>query len=98
MAAYVIVDTRLIDAGAYEDYKVKARPIIEKFGGKYLARGGAMEVLEDELWRPSRMVVVEFADMSQALSCLRSAEYLAVRPIRHANAKSTVLVVEGLPS
>jgi uncharacterized protein (DUF1330 family) len=96
MAAYVIVDTKLTNADAYEEYKTKARPIIEKFGGKYQARGGKMEILEDDLWRPSRLVIIEFADMDQALTCLRSAEYLSVRPIRHANAKATVVVVEGL--
>jgi uncharacterized protein (DUF1330 family) len=42
------------------------------------------------------MVIIEFADMDQALTCLRSVEYLSVRPIRHANAKATVVVVEGL--
>jgi uncharacterized protein (DUF1330 family) len=75
---------------------VKARPIIEQFGGRYRARGGQLEILEDQLWRPSRIVVIEFDDMKQALACLRSSEYLAVRPIRHANAQSTVVVVEGL--
>jgi uncharacterized protein (DUF1330 family) len=96
MNAYVIVDTKLENPEAYEDYKAKARPIIEQFGGRYRARGGRLEILEDQLWRPSRMVVIEFDDMKQALACLRSPEYLAVRPIRHANAQSTVIVVEGL--
>jgi uncharacterized protein (DUF1330 family) len=96
MAAYVIVDTKLRNAAAYEDYKVKARTIIEKFGGKYLARGGRLEVLEDELWRPSRLVVIEFESTEKALKCLRSREYLSVVPIRHANAESTVAIVEGL--
>jgi uncharacterized protein (DUF1330 family) len=96
MAAYVIVDTKLHNAAAYESYKLKARPIIEKFGGKYLARGGGLEVLEDELWRPSRLVVIEFESMERALECLRSPEYLLVRPIRRANAQSTVAIVEGL--
>jgi uncharacterized protein (DUF1330 family) len=96
MAAYVIVDTKLEHPEAYEEYKLKARPIVEKFGGKYRARGGKMEILEDDLWRPSRIVILEFADMDQALACLRSAEYLSVRPIRQANAKATLVVVEGL--
>jgi uncharacterized protein (DUF1330 family) len=40
MAAYLIVDTLLNDAALYEQYKLKAGPLIEKFGGEYLARGG----------------------------------------------------------
>ena len=96
MTAYVIVDTKLANPEAYEEYKVKAKAIIEGFGGKYLARGGRLEVLEDDLWRPSRLVIIEFPTMAQALSCLRSPEYSAVLPIRKANAKATVTVVEGL--
>jgi uncharacterized protein (DUF1330 family) len=96
MAAYAIVDTKLSNPEAYEEYKTRARPIIESFGGKYLARGGRLEVLEDELWRPSRLVIIEFSDMAQALNCFRSPLYSAVKPIRQANAKATVTIVEGL--
>jgi uncharacterized protein (DUF1330 family) len=32
MAAYLIVDTLLDDADLYEEYKLKATPLIEKFG------------------------------------------------------------------
>jgi Domain of unknown function (DUF1330) len=46
MAAYLIVDTLLHDADPYEQYKAKARPLIEKFGGEYLARGGRMKPFE----------------------------------------------------
>ena len=96
MTAYVIVDTKLHNPQAYEEYKVKAKPIIEHFGGTYRARGGKLEILEDDLWKPNRLVVIEFPSMQQALTCLRSPEYLKVRPIRHANAKATVVVVEGM--
>ena len=71
--------------------------IVEKFGGVYRARGGKMEVLESDLWTPSRVVVIEFPSMAQAKTCLGSAEYLAVRPLRHANAKATLLILDGLP-
>jgi uncharacterized protein (DUF1330 family) len=60
MAAYVIVDTKLHNPEAYEEYKAKARAVIERFGGIYRARGGKLEVLEDNLWKPSRLVVIEF--------------------------------------
>jgi uncharacterized protein (DUF1330 family) len=96
MAAYVIVDTKLENPEAYEEYKQKARPIVEKFGGVYRARGGTMEVLEADLWKPSRLVIIEFPSVTQAKTCLGSAEYRAVRHLRHANAKATLIIVEGL--
>jgi uncharacterized protein (DUF1330 family) len=98
MTAYVIVDTKLENPDAYEEYKQKAKPIVEKFGGVYRARGGRMEVLEADLWKPSRMVIIEFPSVAQAKTCLSSAEYLAVRPLRHANAKATLVIVEGVPA
>lgn len=96
MAAYLIVDTKLENPSAYEEYKTKARPIIEKFGGKYLARGGAMEILENDLWAPSRLVLIEFPDREKAKAALQSKEYQSVLPIRHAHAKSTLVLVEGI--
>jgi uncharacterized protein (DUF1330 family) len=96
MTAYVIVDTKLENPEAYEEYKQKARPIVEKFGGVYCARGGKMEMLESDLWTPSRLVIIEFPSMAQAKTCLGSAEYLAVRPLRHANAKATLVILDGL--
>jgi uncharacterized protein (DUF1330 family) len=46
MSAFVIVDTRIENPEAYEEYKKLAKPIAEKYGGRYRARGGAMDVRE----------------------------------------------------
>jgi len=95
MTAYVIVDTKITDPVAYEGYKKLARPIVEKFGGKYLARGGKLDVVEDNLWAPTRIVILEFADMATARKMLDSEEYAPVAAIRHANADCTAIIVEG---
>ena len=75
MAAYLIVDTLLDDADLYEEYKLKARPLIEKFGGEYLARGGRKTLRETDLWSPTRLVLVRFSDVETANRCLDSFEY-----------------------
>ena len=95
MAAYLIVDTLLGDADVYEQYKVKARPLIEKFGGEYLARGGRMTVRETDLWTPSRLVLVKFADLETANRCLDSLEYQQILPISKKSARRTAVIVEG---
>jgi len=95
MSAYIIADTKIENAQAYETYKAQARPIAEKFGGVYLARGGAMDVLDDDLWQPTRIVIIEFPDMEKARAFANSEEYKPVAAIRHANAKSTLLIVDG---
>lgn len=96
MAAYLIVDTLLDNPQAYEEYKVRAKPIIERFGGVYLARGGAVTVREDDLWSPTRIVVVEFPDMATANCCLDSADYQAVLPISKNSARRTAIIVDGI--
>ena len=35
----------------------------EKYGGEYLARGGFMEVVQDELWSPTRIVIIKFPNV-----------------------------------
>ena len=96
MPAYLIVDTQIENAEAYEEYKALARPIAEKYGGVYRARGGDMEILETDLWTPTRIVIIEFPDMESARAFANSDEYAPVKPIRQNNAKCTLAIVEGV--
>ena len=96
MPAYLIVDTAIENAEAYEAYKALARPIAERFGGVYRARGGAMQVIENELWTPTRLVIIEFPDMAAARAFIDSPDYAPVAALRHANARCTLALVEGL--
>jgi len=95
MTAYILVDTKINNPEEYEDYKKLAKPIAEKFGGKYLARGGNMEVMENGLWTPERLVLIEFPDMTSARSFINSAEYAPVKMIRHENADCSLVIFEG---
>ena len=95
MAAYLIVDTLLNDPNLYEQYKLKARTLIEKFGGEYLARGGRMTLRETDLWSPSRLVLVRFPDVETANRCFDSAEYQEILSISKRSARRTAVIVEG---
>lgn len=95
MAAYLIVDTLLNDPKLYEEYKAKARPLIEKFGGEYLARGGKMTLRETDLWSPSRLVLVRFRDVETANRCLDSPEYQQIFTISKKSARRTAVILEG---
>ena len=92
----MIVDVNIHDVDPYEIYKSQVTPIIEKFGGEYLVRGGAHEVLENDLWSPTRMVMVRFPDKKSALDFIHSDEYAPVKKMRRDNSDGTVLIVEGL--
>ena len=95
MTAYLIVDTKINDKEAYEEYKIRAKPIVESFGGKYLVRGGYTTVLEDELWTPTRLVVVRFPSREAAENFLSCDEYAPVKAIRHKHAQTTMTIVDG---
>lgn len=96
MTAYLLVDTKIADAEGYEAYKARAKPIVEEHGGRYLARGGALDIREDDLWRPTRLVLIEFPSMDAARGFLNSEPYRPVKALRHANADCTVVLLEGL--
>ena len=96
MAAYLVVDTDLSNPEAYEAYKLKARPIAEKYGGEYLARGGKMNLMETQLWSPKRLVWVRFPSFEQAQAFYDSAQYQAILPISAASARRTVVILEGI--
>jgi uncharacterized protein (DUF1330 family) len=94
VTAYVIVDIDVIDPAAYEGYKKVAPGTVASFGGKYLARGGATEVLEGD-WHPHRLVILEFGSSARAKEWLHSSEYAPARQQRHQAARSNMVVVEG---
>ena len=96
MAAYLVVDTLLTDPALYEKYKLLAKPLAEKFGGEYLARGGEMIIKETDLWHPTRVVLIKFPDAQAANRFYESQEYLAILPIGRQSARRTVFVLEGM--
>ncbi len=95
MSAFLVVDTKIKNMEAYEEYKILAKPIAEKFGGVYRARGGTLDVRETDLWSPTRIVIIEFPDMQSAAAFVDSEEYDQVKPRRTNNAECTLLIVEG---
>ncbi|RED49719.1 DUF1330 domain-containing protein [Aestuariispira insulae] len=96
MSAYIIVDTKITNPDAYEEYKALARPIVESFGGIYKARGGDMDIVENGLWSPSRLVILEFPDMETARNFVHSDEYAPVKALRHANADCSLVILDGM--
>jgi uncharacterized protein (DUF1330 family) len=96
MTAYLIVDTVLDDPEQYEEYKLRAKPLVEQFGGEYLARGGNMVMKESDLWTPSRMVLIKFPDSETANRFYDSPQYQAILPISQRSARRTIFVLEGL--
>jgi uncharacterized protein (DUF1330 family) len=95
MAAYVIVENDIVDPAGYEEYKKLAGATVEKYGGKYIVRGGKTEALEGD-WNPKRIVILEFESMDRAKEWLNCEECREPRKMRRRTAKTKMIVVEGV--
>ena len=95
MAAYIVVDITVLDPVRYAGYKAVVPPIVAQYGGRYLTRGGTVEVLEGD-WQPSRLVILEFPDAEAARAFLNAPEYADLRALRQATTKSQMVLVQGV--
>ena len=95
MSAYVVVDIDVKDQEAYEEYRRLVPPLIEKFGGRYIVRGGEITPGEGE-WDLHRVVILEFPSKEQAQALFSADEYAPVAAIRHKAANSKTFIVEGI--
>lgn len=95
MPAYLIADIEVTDPVGYDEYKKRVPAVIAAHGGRYLARGGASEVLEG-MWRPKRSAIIEFPNLASMKAFWESPEYQPLREIRERSAKSNLVVIEGL--
>jgi len=95
MPAYVIVETDVRDAEAYERYKAAASEAVAAEGGRYAVRGGELEVLEGD-WTPTRLVVLEFDDLEAARRWYASERYQQAKALREGAATLRMVAVEGL--
>ncbi|HEY7948598.1 MAG TPA: DUF1330 domain-containing protein [Acidimicrobiales bacterium] len=95
MPAYVIYQGEVTDPQRYEEYKTRAQESIAAAGGRYVVRGGEVEVLEGDP-PAGRTVVLEFPDREAAVNWYRGERYSEARQIRHGAATARMYVVDGI--
>jgi uncharacterized protein (DUF1330 family) len=96
MTAYVIADVTVTNPDGYAAYRPLAAESIAQHGGKFIARGGAVEPLEGG-WTPARVVIIEFPSLAAAKTWYASADYQTALKIRQANSTGRVIITEGAP-
>lgn len=82
MPAYLVVEHIITDAAKFEEYRVKVGPMIAKFGGRYITKGGTHKMPEGGHWKPERMVIIEFPDMAALEAWYKSPEYQPLIALR----------------
>jgi uncharacterized protein (DUF1330 family) len=94
MPAYVIAEVEVTNPAGYELYRPLAGASVSQYGGRFVVRGGPAQRLEGSGEAP-RLVVIEFADAEAARRWYNSPEYQTALPLRLANSRGQVYIVEG---
>lgn len=94
MPAYFIANIEITDPAEFEAYRRDVPAVIARHGGRYLVRGGAIEVLEGDPGL-SRVVILEFPDMESARAFYASEDYAPLLAQRLRATRSRIALVEG---
>jgi uncharacterized protein (DUF1330 family) len=94
MAAYLIAEHLITDPVRFEEYRSQVAPMIERYGGRYLTRGGSHRVLDGE-WHPTRAVIVEFPDMAALMAWYESPDYRPLIALRRSAGQDVILAIDG---
>ncbi|KRG79713.1 hypothetical protein ABB30_00105 [Stenotrophomonas ginsengisoli] len=94
MSAYLVIKAKVTDPVRFAPYAEQSAPLLARFGGSYVVRGGQQELLEgpDD---GMRVVVARFADRDAALAYWHSPEYTACKALREGTGQFEVRLVEG---
>lgn len=95
MAAYVIAEVNVTNPDLFAEYRKLVPPTIEKYGGRFIVRGGAVDTKEGG-WSPARLVLIEFPSMDQARGWYHSSEYAGPLAMRLKAANTKLVLVEGV--
>ena len=95
MAGYFIIQINITNPENYKKYIQEVTPIVKKFGGEYIVRGGQSEIAEG-IWPYERTVILKFPTYEMVKKWHDSDEYKPIRKIREDNSKCNAIIIEGL--
>jgi uncharacterized protein (DUF1330 family) len=95
MAAYIVVDIDIHNAPGLEEYRRLVPDTVAKYGGRFVVRGGAFQVLEGG-WQPKRLVLLEFPSTEQAKRWYDSEEYRPLKAMRLKASTANLVLVDGV--
>jgi uncharacterized protein (DUF1330 family) len=95
MTAYVISEVEIVDQVLIDRYRTLAAATVAQYGGRYIVRGGPVELVEGQRNTARQIVVVEFPTMDRAHEWYRSPEYAEALKVRATALDRTLVFVEG---
>ena len=95
MSAFCFFDIlEVIDREKLDEYRMRVRPIVERFGGRFRGIGGRCDAVEGS-WRPLFPVIIEFPNLSEAHRWYDSDDYRELKTLRQAAVRSNGVFFEG---
>jgi uncharacterized protein (DUF1330 family) len=95
MTAYLIATETVHDEAMFADYRKQVVATVEAFGGRFIARGGKLTVLEGE-WQHPRTVIIEFPARESAEAWYMSADYQKIIGLRLKSTSGSLVVLDGM--
>jgi uncharacterized protein (DUF1330 family) len=95
MAAYLVARVTVTDPERYGEYLKVSPTVIEKYGGKFIARGGEIVTLEGPE-EARRVVLIEFPTLERAKEFYNSPDYQEARKLREGAGTGQLIVIEGV--
>ena len=95
MKYYTVAELTVTDPGWTRDYVAAVTPMVERYGGRYLARSTAFEKLEGDREPPQLILLIEWPDEEAALEFHESDDYRPYRERRRAGSHGEFLLVAG---
>jgi uncharacterized protein (DUF1330 family) len=96
MTAYVVSEVEILDEREADRYRALASETIAQYGGRYIVRGGAVELVEGQRNDRRQFVIVEFPSLERARTWYRSPEYAEALKIRRTVLDRTLVFVGGV--
>ena len=91
----VVIDSEIQDPEGLASISARLSEAVEAHGGRYLIRGGAIEVSGGDLV-PARMAVAEFESIEQVRALFDLDSFAELRALRSNYAKANAFIVQGV--
>ena len=96
MSAYIVAHVEVNNWDAYKEYMRHTPRVIQKYGGRFIARGGERITLEGPE-ETLRVILIEFPSMEQAKAFYGSAEYTRTKRLREGAGIAKLVAIDGCP-
>lgn len=94
MSVYLIAEIQITDEKWVPDYAANVHNLVEKHGGKYLARSGNIKVLEGEVPDSTLIALLQFPSLEALQSFASDPEYKPYAEARQAGSVSRFRVID----